>query len=666
MIKKILIANRGEIAVRVIKTARKLGIKSVAIYSEADANSLAVQMADEAYYIGLAPSNLSYLNIAKIIEVIKESGADAVHPGYGFLSENAKFAEELKKIGVKFIGPDIHAIKSMGDKIVSKKIAQEAGVNTVPGYMGTIADADEAIKIADSIGYPVMVKAAAGGGGRGMRIVKKQQEVAEAFASAKQEAQNNFGDDRIFIEKFIEQPRHIEIQVLADQHGNVVCLGERECSIQRYNQKVIEEAPSAFLTEEVRQEMYRQSKNLAMKVGYYSAGTIEYIADQERNFYFLEMNTRLQVEHPVTELITGYDLVEQMINIAAGEKLPMQQSDVKLNGWAMESRIYAEDPARGFLPSSGRIVRYQEPESDKHIRVDSGIYDGGEVSMFYDSMVAKLCSYGKNRKAAIKYMQRALGEYVIQGISTNISFLQNIFHSKRFASAELSTNYISEEYPDGYKDQEIASSDYAPIIYIAVIIRWLEAQRLGEVAGKNPVRPKEINTRWAVCIKNAHYVVEIDSVEEDRFELFLQGKKVIIDQLGWHVGLPLFKANIDGSPISVRFKKLANSNAYEFNYQGGFVKALVVSPRVAELMQYMPELEDDLDHSALLAPISGKVVAVKVKPGEKIKAGSELVILEAMKMENSLVAELDTEIKAVNVKVGDNVQSDQILIEYES
>ena len=661
---KILIANRGEIAVRVIKTARKLGIKTVAIYSESDVNSMAVQMADEAYYIGPSPSNLSYLNIAKILEVIKESGADAVHPGYGFLSENANFVKELDKIGVNFIGPGLEAVKSMGDKIISKQIAIDAGVSTVPGYMGLIDNSKKAEEIAASIGFPVMVKAAAGGGGRGMRIVHEAAEVAKAFESAKLEARNNFGDDRIFIEKFIEKPRHIEIQLIADKHGNIVCLGERECSIQRYNQKVIEEAPSSFVTEQVRQKMYEQSVSLAKKVGYFSAGTIEYIMDKNHNFYFLEMNTRLQVEHPVTELVTGVDLVEQMINVARGEKLKFEQKDIKLDGWAMESRIYAEDPARGFLPSSGRISAYHEPELSGNVRVDTGVYEGGEVSMFYDAMIAKLCSYGKDRAEAIIHMQKALGQYVIEGISHNISFLESIFYSPRFASGDLSTNYISEEYPDGYKRLEVLESDYAAVICAATVIRWLESSRLGKISDKLEGGDKEVNTRWAACIAEDTYIVELEILGDNSFKLTAQGKEVILSEIDWHFGMPLFKAKINGVNISLKFSKSNRSNLYKFSYLGGFVNISIVSPRIAELLKYMPaKIEEDNDKS-LIAPISGKVIEVKVSKGDEVKLGTELVVIEAMKMENSLTAEKDVVIKDVKVKNGENVQADQLLIEF--
>ncbi|MGB5868576.1 MAG: acetyl/propionyl/methylcrotonyl-CoA carboxylase subunit alpha, partial [Albidovulum sp.] len=454
MFKKILIANRGEIACRVIKTARKMGIKTVAVYSDADRNALHVKMADEAVHIGPPPANQSYIVIDKIMDAIRQTGAEAVHPGYGFLSENMKFAEALEKEGVVFIGPPSPAIEAMGDKITSKKLAQEAKVSTVPGYMGLIGDADEAVKISGQIGYPVMIKASAGGGGKGMRIAWNDDEAREGFQSSKNEAANSFGDDRIFIEKFVTQPRHIEIQVLADKHGNCVYLHERECSIQRRNQKVIEEAPSPFLDEATRRAMGEQACALAQAVGYTSAGTVEFIVDGDKNFYFLEMNTRLQVEHPVTELITGVDLVEQMIRVAAGEKLPFAQKDLKINGWAMESRLYAEDPYRGFLPSIGRLTRYRPPVEEATdtcvVRNDTGVFEGGEISMYYDPMIAKLCTWGPDRASAIENMRVALDSFEVEGIGHNLPFCSAVMDHPRFASGNITTAFIDEEYPDGF------------------------------------------------------------------------------------------------------------------------------------------------------------------------------------------------------------------------
>ena len=663
MIKKILIANRGEIAVRIIKTAQQMGIKTVVIYSDSDRNSLAVKMSDESYYIGSSPANMSYLDIKKVLDIVERSGADAVHPGYGFLSENCNFAKQLEKISVKFIGPSCEAIKSMGDKIISKKIAKEAGVNTIPGYLGEVKTIARAEEISEEIGFPVMIKAAAGGGGRGMRIVYNKKEIAKAYNSAILEAQNNFGDGRIFIEKFIEKPRHIEIQILGDKSGNIICLGERECSIQRYNQKIIEESPSIFIPEKIRQEMYSQSKMLAKKVGYYSAGTIEYIVDKDRKFYFLEMNTRLQVEHPVTELVTGLDLVKKMIEVADDKKLNLKQQDIKLNGWAMESRIYAEDPTRGFLPSSGRIRRYQEPEQDKNIRIDTGVYEGAEVSMFYDPMIAKLCSYGKNRKSAIKNMRSALSQFVIEGVSNNIGLLEDIYKNKRFSKGDITTNYISEEYPDGFKLQEIESAQHCNIIYAAVIIKWLESKRFASISGKLEGREREINTRWAVCIKDSINIVELNQVSEDIFKIILQGQEVEID-ISWQIGDPLFKAIINGLQVAIRFIKIKHKEKYRFFYSGRQLDVAVLSPRAAELMQYMKHEEDDADIKSLIAPISGKIININVKIGDKIKAGTDLITIEAMKMENAIVADYDVEIADILVSLGDNVQANQLIIKF--
>jgi len=661
-IKKILIANRGEIAVRVIKTAKKLGIKTVAVYSESDSNSLAVNMADESYLIGPSPSNQSYLVIDNIIKVIEQSGADSVHPGYGFLSENYEFAKRLEEIGVKLIGPSKEAIEAMGDKITSKKIATEAKVNTVPGYVGTIESDSEAEEIANKIGFPVMIKAAAGGGGRGMRIVHDKEDVVTAFKSASAEAVKSFGDGRIFIEKFIEKPRHIEIQVMADQHGNVVCLGERECSIQRYNQKVIEEAPSPFLTPEIRSEMYRQSASLASKVGYYSVGTIEYIVDQAGNFYFLEMNTRLQVEHPVTELITGFDLVEQMINIANGDKLSVTQDDIKLNGWAIESRIYAEDPSRGFLPSSGRVSKYHQPAESNNIRVDTGVYEGDEISMFYDPMIAKVCSYGDSRDEAIEHMQKALSQYAIEGVSHNINFLEDVIHSERFASGDLSTNYIAEEYPDGYEVGDIASDSLLPVFCAATVIRLRTSERLSGITGQLKNAEKEINTRWAVCLKDEVHIVEIIETSVDNFEFLINGRKIVFES-HWRLGSAVFFAKFNGDDIALRYQ--VRNNLYVFSSQGGEIELSVTTPRVAELMKYMPETSSDVDESLLEAPISGKIIDLRVAAGDKVNKGSELYVIEAMKMENTILSDVEAIVESIEINVGSNVQSGDVVIKFE-
>nr|WP_244530534.1 acetyl/propionyl/methylcrotonyl-CoA carboxylase subunit alpha [Salaquimonas pukyongi] len=505
MFKKILIANRGEIACRVIKTARKMGIKTVAVYSDADRDALHVSMADEAIHIGPPPAAQSYIVIDRIMDAIKQSGAQAVHPGYGFLSENPKFAEALKKAGVAFIGPPVGAIEAMGDKITSKKLADEAGVSTVPGHMGLIEDADEAVKIASQIGYPVMIKASAGGGGKGMRIAWNDEEAREGFQSSKNEAKSSFGDDRIFIEKFVTQPRHIEIQVLGDTHGNVIYLGERECSIQRRNQKVIEEAPSPFLDEKTRKAMGEQAVALAKAVDYCSAGTVEFIVDGERNFYFLEMNTRLQVEHPVTELITGVDLVEQMIRVAAGEKLAIRQKDVKLNGWAIESRLYAEDPFRNFLPSIGRLTRYRPPiegETDTGaiIRNDTGVYEGGEISMYYDPMIAKLCSWGKDRKAAIDAMVDALDSFELEGIGHNLPFLSAVMQHEKFISGDITTAFIAEEYPDGFEGVTIGDEDLGKVAAAAAVLNMIAELRRTRISGVLANHKRKVSKEWVAVI----------------------------------------------------------------------------------------------------------------------------------------------------------------------
>ena len=658
---KLLIANRGEIACRIIKTCRKMGIKTVAVYSDADTNSLFVQMADEAVNIGLSPSSQSYLNVDKILAAVKKTGATMVHPGYGFLSENRKFAEALEKAGVTFVGPSTYSIEMMGDKIESKKLAIEANVSTVPGYMGVIKDADEAVKVAQKVGFPVMVKASAGGGGKGMRIVWKEEEMAEAFLSASNEARNSFSDDRVFIEKFIESPRHIEIQVLADKHGNIVCLGERECSIQRNNQKVIEEAPSPFLDEKTREKMYEQSKALAQKVKYFSAGTIEYIVDKNKNFYFLEMNTRLQVEHPVTELITGLDIVELMIKIALGEKLPFKQEDIKLNGWAMESRIYAEDPSRGFLPSSGRINLYIEPEEGENVRVDSGVYEGGEVSMFYDAMIAKLCSYGKNRGEAIKHMRQALGSFAIGGVSHNISFLETIMRNERFIVGDISTAFIKEEFPSGFSGNEINSHSEEVFIASSMHVFLKNYERNALMTGQLRNRTKQISERWVVMIDEKSYLVNIVERRQDYLKLECDRKEIELIS-SWNNGEKLFRAVINGDSVGVKIRENNNTGSYLMQYSGSSVFTYVFSPRIAELSKFMPKFEKNAKPKNLTSPITGKIIRFKVKEGDEITAGQELVVIEAMKMELPVYAEEDGIVKAIICRAGQTVHSGEPLV----
>lgn len=660
---KLLIANRGEIACRIIKTCRKMGIKTVAVYSDADTNSLFVQMADEAINIGPSPSSQSYLNSAKILDAVKRTGATMVHPGYGFLSENRAFANALEKAGIIFVGPSTLSIEKMGDKIESKKIAMNAGVSTVPGHMGIVKDGEEARKIAIEIGFPVMVKASAGGGGKGMRIVWKEEDMAEAFIITTNEAKNSFLDDRIFIEKFIENPRHIEIQVIADKQGNIVCLGERECSIQRNNQKVIEEAPSPFIDEKTRQKMYEQSKALAKEVKYYSAGTIEYIMDKNKNFYFLEMNTRLQVEHPVTELVTGVDLVELMINIALDKKLPFKQEDIKLNGWAIESRIYAEDPARGFLPSSGRINLYIEPERSENIRVDSGVYEGGEVSMFYDAMIAKLCSYGKDRNEAIVHMRQALESYAIGGVSHNISFLETIMKNERFASGNLTTSFIKEEFPAGFSGSELDSQAEEVLIASAMDIFLKNYERNAHMTGQLANRKKQISERWVVMIDDKSYLVNLIDKTPDSLEIECNNDNIILKST-WNNGEKLFRGEINGKNVGVKIRENNNTGSYLMQYSGLDAFVSVYSPRTAELSKFMPKIEKNPKPTKLTSPITGKIIRFKVVEGEEVKAGQELVVIEAMKMENSIRTDHDITIKSIKFKEGEPVGIGQIIMDF--
>lgn len=657
---KILIANRSEIAVRIIRTLKKMGIKSVAVYSEADTNSMYVQHADEAYYIGDSPATESYLSIKNIISAIRESGASAVHPGYGFLSENPNFANILKREGVVLIGPSAGTIKKMGDKIEAKKIAIEAGVSTVPGYMGTINDVKQAVDIAKEIGFPVIVKAAAGGGGRGMRVVNNPAEMANAFESAKLEAANSFSDDRLFIEKLIQTPRHIEIQLIADQYGNNVCLGERECSIQRHHQKVIEEAPSSFITEDIRQEMYRQVISLSQKVGYYSAGTVEFIVDSNKNFYFLEMNTRLQVEHPVTELITGIDIVEEMIKIAAGEKLSFTQDDVKLKGWAFESRICAENPSRGFLPSSGRIIAYSEPAKSPNIRIDTGIGLGGEVSMFYDSMIAKLCTYGETREQAIEVMRSALSSYIINGIAHNISFLEAVMLHPRFVSGDISTAFIQEEYPDGFSGASLTSEVTTVFLATAIFIYISEQRRASLISGNINNQANKIGTRWVVTIDDKLFPVLITPVENG-YNIRHESDRIYI-RSNWNLGNELFTAIINGKKTNVKIENIRTG--YLLSHAGISVKAFVRSPRISELEALMVSKVVVEESSELQAPLSGQIAAIKVKEGQEVTAGQEIMILTAMKMENLILAERDGKIAEIFVNEKDNVVRGQVLLEF--
>lgn len=660
---KLLIANRGEIACRIIKTCRKMGISTVAVYSDADANSLFVQMADEAVNIGHSPSSQSYLNIEKILNAVKKTGATMVHPGYGFLSENREFANALEKASVTFVGPSSYSIEMMGDKIASKKLAIEANVSSVPGHLGVIKNIEEAMRIAEQIGFPVMVKASAGGGGKGMRIVWEKSEISEAFISATNEAKNSFSDDRIFIEKFIENPRHIEIQIIADKSGNIVCLGERECSIQRNNQKVIEEAPSSFVDEETRQKMYAQSKALAQKVRYFSAGTIEYIMDKNKDFYFLEMNTRLQVEHPVTELITGVDIVELMIKIALGEKLPFTQEEIKLKGWALESRIYAEDPSRGFLPSSGRINLYIEPQEGKNVRIDTGIYEGGEVSMFYDAMIAKLCTFGETRQEAIQHMRTALGTFAIGGVSHNISFLETIMRNEKFISGDISTSFIKQEFPAGFLGNELDSQISEVFIAVAMQIFLHNFERNSHISGQLYNREKQISDRWVVEIDEKSYLVNIIEREQEHLKIECD-QKIITLESSWIPGDKLFRAIIDGTEIGVKIRENNLTGSYLLQHSGVDAFVNVMSPKVAELSKFMPKISKNSKPTNLTSPITGKIIRFKVEEGDEVKAGQELVIIEAMKMENIIRTDHDVTIDKIKFSAGEPVGIGQIIIEF--
>ena len=663
MFHKILIANRGEIACRVIKTARRLGIKTVAVYSEADKDALHVEMADEAVLIGPPPSAQSYLLADRIIQACKDTGADAVHPGYGFLSERESFAEGLAKAGIAFIGPNIKAIAAMGDKIESKKLAKAASVSTVPGFIGEIKDAAHARTIAADIGYPVMVKASAGGGGKGLRIVHKESELVQAIQSSQNEARASFGDDRLLVEKFVTEPRHIEIQVMGDKHGNVIYLGERECSIQRRHQKVIEEAPSPFLDEKTRKAMGEQAVALAKAVGYDSAGTVEFIVDKDRNFFFLEMNTRLQVEHPVTELITGLDLVELMIRSAAGEKLPLAQKDVKLTGWAVESRIYAEDPYRGFLPSTGRLVRYRPPAEGVRdgitIRNDTGVYEGGEISIYYDPMIAKLCTHAPTRIAAIDAMAGALDEFYIQGISHNISFLTAIMHNARFRSGKLTTGFIAEEFPEGFHGSLLDPESARRFVMAAAAAKLTRTIRASHISGTLNGRHGAAED-FTATIGLESYAVTKAVFAQDRLQLHFNGKPYSA-VIGWQMGAPLLY--LREGEVETAFQIARMPGGYRLT-QGG--RSLVVSirpPRNAKLAVLMPVKPPPDTSRLLLCPMPGLVVSINVSEGQEIKAGEPLAVVEAMKMENVLLAERDGKIRKVNVKKGDSLAVDDVILE---
>ena len=659
MFEKILIANRGEIAVRIIKTARRLGVKTVVVYSEADADSLAVELADETVLIGPPAASESYLVAEKIIAAAKATGAQAVHPGFGFLSEKASFARQCAEAGLIFIGPNPHAIDAMGDKIESKKFANAAKVSTVPGFIGVIEGVPHAIKIAEEIGYPVMMKASAGGGGKGMRIAWNRKDVEEGFPAAQSEARNSFGDDRVFIEKFVTEPRHIEIQVLGDKHGNVIYLNERECSIQRRNQKVIEEAPSPFLDQETRNAMGEQAVALSRAVQYDSAGTVEFIVDKDRNFYFLEMNTRLQVEHPVTELITGVDLVEQMMRSAFGEPLNLKQGDVKIHGWAMESRIYAEDPYRKFLPSIGRLVRYQPPEEGDHgsytVRNDTGVREGDEISMFYDPMIAKLCTWGATRAEAVSGMARALEDFHIEGLGHNVPFLSAVMDQARFQSGKITTGYIAEEFPDGFKGLDPSPQQIDLMTAVAVYVQHLQSGRSASATAQR--------RDWVAVINGAARSIRLTSAPGSLdIEFSDEGRTVALTSVEWRPGLPILKGCLDG----IRFSA-AVTPAMEglvVRHRAAKAKVLVLTPLSASLHARLPAKPPADTSRLIVSPMPGLVVALDVVAGQEVKEGETVAVIEAMKMQNIIRAERDGVIKTVGAKAGDSVAADEVLIEF--
>jgi propionyl-CoA carboxylase alpha chain len=670
MFAKLLIANRGEIACRVIRTARRLGIRTVAVYSEADRDALHVDMADEAVPIG--PAAQSYLDIAKIVAAAKATGAEAVHPGYGFLSENPAFARALEEAGIVFVGPNPNAIEAMGDKIESKKLAAKAKVSTVPGHLGVIGSANEAVKIAEEIGFPVMIKASAGGGGKGMRIAYSAKEVAEGFASSQSEARSSFGDDRVFIEKYIEEPRHIEIQVLGDKHGHVIHLGERECSIQRRNQKVVEEAPSPFIDAKTRAAMGAQAVALAKAVGYDSAGTVEFIVDKNRKFYFLEMNTRLQVEHPVTELVTGLDLVEEMLKVAAGKKLAIKQKDVALKGSAVEVRVYAEDPVRNFLPSTGRLVRYRPPklgiEKGVTTRLDSGVEEGGEISVYYDPMIAKLITHAPKRLAAIEQMGRALDAFVIDGFRHNIPFLAVLMRNERWREGRLSTKFIAEEFPEGFQPPAPQGEVRDALVAVAASIDHLSNQRRRAITQQMLGEPVRFAVMRIVALGEELTRVTVEDGLDGPTIVTMGGKgtgarqKRVALASSWWFGDPVWEGTIDGKQVAVQVRPILNG--VTLTYQGVEVPVRVFTEDEAALEALMPVKEKPDTSKYLLCPMPGLVVSLNVCEGQAVAAGDPLCVVEAMKMENVLKAERDATVAKILAKPGDSLNVDAVILEF--
>ncbi|XP_055492629.1 propionyl-CoA carboxylase alpha chain, mitochondrial [Leucoraja erinacea] len=665
---KILIANRGEIACRIMKTCKKMGIKTVAIHSDVDSNAVHVKMADEASCVGPAPSNKSYLNLDAVMEAIQKTGAQAVHPGYGFLSENKDFARRLAAEGVAFIGPDTHAIQAMGDKIQSKLIAKKANVNTIPGYDGVVKNVDEAVKIAREIGYPVMIKASAGGGGKGMRIAWDDNETREGFRFSSQEAASSFGDDRLLIEKFIDNPRHIEIQVIGDKHGNTLWLNERECSIQRRNQKVVEEAPSTFLDPETRRAMGEQAVALAKAVNYSSAGTVEFLVDSKRSFYFLEMNTRLQVEHPVTECITGLDLVQEMIRVAKGYPLCHKQADIPINGWAIECRVYAEDPYKSFgLPSIGRLSQYEEPLHVPNVRVDSGIQEGSDIGIYYDPMISKLVTYGANRAEALQRMEEALDTYVIRGVTHNIPLLREVIIHPRFVKGDITTNFLPEVYPDGFKGHKLQESELKELLATAASIyvaSLLKAQRFLRRSTRAPAAKREERS-WELSVQlddgthsvtvsqaGSSYIVEVD------------GKTLSVTS-EWNLASPLLPITIDGTPRTIQCLHRDAAGNMKIQYLGTAYKVQVLTQLAAELNKYMPEKVLEDVGNRIMSPMPGTIVSIDIAVGDEVSEGQEVCVIEAMKMQNSLIATKSGKVKVLNCKPGDTVGEGDVLMEFE-
>ncbi|HUD24894.1 MAG TPA: acetyl/propionyl/methylcrotonyl-CoA carboxylase subunit alpha [Burkholderiaceae bacterium] len=661
MFKKILIANRGEIACRVIRTARKMGIGTVAVYSEADRNARHVELADEAVAIGPAPSKQSYLDAERIVAACKQTGAQAVHPGYGFLSENAAFCARLESEGIVFIGPKADSIRAMGDKIASKRLAAAAKVSTIPGHTDVVADAEQAQRIARGIGYPVMIKASAGGGGKGLRVAWNDAECRDGFASCRNEARNAFGDDRVFIEKFIVEPRHIEIQVLGDAHGHLLYLWERECSIQRRHQKVIEEAPSPLLDEATRRAMGEQACALARAVKYQSAGTVEFVVDQQRRFYFLEMNTRLQVEHPVTEMITGLDLVEWMIRIAAGEPLAFRQEQLGREGWAIECRINAEDPSRGFLPSTGRLVRFLPPhERPGEVRVDTGVYEGDEIQIYYDSMIAKLITHGADREQAVARMRAALNRFVVRGVSTNIAFQAALMRNARFLEGRLHTGLIAEDYPSGFNPSNAVHPRPVLVAAVAAYARWRYVDRAGKITGQLRGHGRKVGSEWVVQAGGESIRLQLEA-NSSGCEIVHLGQRHTL-RTDWQIGQTLFEARFDEEPVCLQFERIGLR--YRIIHEGVQLEAVVLSPRAAELLALMPQKElPDLSRF-LLSPMPGLLVEVAVKPGQEVKAGERLATIEAMKMENILRAERDGVVEEQLASAGESVAVDQPILRF--